>query len=121
MKIREGFVSNSSSSSFIVGSKEPITKEYLESIANPENNIFKFFLKAMLTYIAENVSVTTKEEIFKYGEPDSEYVKKALSFKYLYILSVCNDDGDSISNILYDNHHEVLLVDCEDMIITSNE
>jgi len=49
MKMRQGFVSNSSSSSFIIGSKGKLTKEKLEQIYPvPKGTPFEWIFKDMI-------------------------------------------------------------------------
>lgn len=64
MKLRNGFVSNSSSSSFIVATNNEITKEYLLKLFKLEDgNPLYPIAKQLATFIAESVSEMSAREI----------------------------------------------------------
>ena len=111
MKVRHGFVSNSSSSSFVIASKDgsEITEEkILRCFKIQEDSIFYQVAKA-IAKILINSDTETKETIFSDWGIDSiddlpkEY-KKALQLGDGTFLrgSACSDSGDAVEYLLCD-------------------
>jgi hypothetical protein len=74
MKVRNGFVSNSSSSSFIIGCKGELTKETLMDIFKVpiESPIYKIVLDIARCMVKNAEKLDIAEELKDYGE-DSSY------------------------------------------------
>lgn len=117
MKIRDGFVSNSSSSSFIVGVPEgklPSTAEFIKlfgaepgtiaaGLVKPFAEAFSGASKWILDEFLDNYGVESVEE-FKAENHGwtPECLKLYEKGWSIYELSVANDDGDAISGALYE-------------------
>ncbi len=117
MKIRNGFISNSSSSSFVIMSKEKLTKEKLiELFGVPKKSMIYDLCKDIascllnstnkecssydefVAYMCDDYGCDTIEDIGYDNE--LSYAKKH-GFKYFYIGSVASD-GDAIESALCD-------------------
>jgi len=111
MKIRNGFVSNSSSSSFIIASKEKLTKEKLMEYFNvseksPLYKVAKDISKALIDMselktideIKEDYCFDDENEL---DECNDGIFKKAKDkdFKYLY-QGMAGNDGEAIENMI---------------------
>lgn len=108
MKKRDGFVSNSSSSSFIIASKEKLSQEILSKVLGvPDNGLFKDIAEEMVDIFYKNSEEMTAEELVdNYGYDSIEefqnesggefidFIKEAInSGFYLYIGSVGDENG----------------------------
>lgn len=100
MKIRNGFVSNSSSSSFIVG----VNDDY-------KNATVTIVLKKKLIDLASNI-IKNKEDLLSYFkdnyyENDEVYVARMLkeleTYGTLMVIETSDEDSDIVSNILYNS------------------
>ena len=100
MKIRNGFVSNSISSSFIVG----VNDDY-------KNATVTIVLKKKLIDLASNIIKNKKDLLsyFKdnYYENDEVYVARMLkeleTYGTLMVIETSDEDSDIVSNILYNS------------------
>jgi hypothetical protein len=94
MKIRKGFVSNSSSSSFVVAFKGDNLKKELENIFKVENLLLKGIGKAVADCFVENAEkvVSLKDYVEEqYGDSNIEYwIKEDSTLKKMKKLI---DDG----------------------------
>lgn len=119
MKVRNGFVSNSSSSSFIISAKKELT---LEDIKNQflkgidlDNCLFSGMMIGLCEWFYKNLEKVNLRERYEYnyGAPGNEKMilesysadKLGLPIKDLhsYQLSVANDDDSDFSRFLYEN------------------
>lgn len=128
MKIRSGFVSNSSSCSFMVGSNFPLDKEetlsnYLKG-TNGDNVPMSFLIDAFARFIITNAERHESIEKFdeaneytKYGDKIPDKISYFFDkFVYVYELGVSNDSGDPISSMLY-RYEDETVVASEDLEI----
>ena len=105
MKIRKGFVSNSSSSSFMISSNESnpeltLTLKFkiddlCSHIITSEKDLLKYF---------DDVLCMEKEEIFEYEEWRRFYTKTINEIKdgkTVYVCKVSSDDCYGIQNVIY--------------------
>lgn len=105
MKIRNGFVSNSSSSSFIVGAKKgKITKEkILSSFKTSKDSVLYFTIEDMTKYILNCQRYTLEEYLeennFKITDIDEDY-KNIFSKCSDVIIDWVSDDSGEITEYL---------------------
>lgn len=80
MKTRLGFVSNSSSSSFIVGVKGNLTFDkdsIVEALGVPKESLLRPFAEKLAHFIVENVELVTPESILdSYGYENFEEARR---------------------------------------------
>jgi hypothetical protein len=133
MKIRRGFVSNSSSSSFIAGFPKDMSDEnrkerVIEELGVDENSFFYDVAKQIADCIVDSIVIKDREEFAKENYLDSwdliEEYEKSLFIK-------CEDQGfdyltGSASNESFDDMGEMILydrcwgVDEDDFFIVKN-
>lgn len=67
MKLRSGFISNSSSSSFIITSKEPLTVEYLIKMSKIDENfpLYKFIVNVFEVIVDCSMELKTVDDLLK--------------------------------------------------------
>lgn len=110
MKIRNGFVSNSSSSSFVIGVKDELTEELLGRILKvekgspykviAEDSIDAFMRRAELInlneYLYEHHDVTDINEI-NLDYPENKILKKCVDKGFhIYHGTVCDEEYDEM-------------------------
>jgi hypothetical protein len=100
MKIRQGFVSNSSSSSFIIGCKGKLTEEkIIEAMDANEGSLFYNVAKDIAEYFVSESQEMTRDEYMKdrYIDSEDEFedgVKEVLDKGMnLYVGSASDQDG----------------------------
>jgi len=118
MKVRRGFVSNSSSSSFVIafkGKKEDAEKEILKALKVPESSPLYMIADTIAIAISAGDDITikeamleegydTKEELFK-DYPSFRYVENLIDKGYTVLeYNACGDDGDDWVGNLIHNH-----------------
>jgi hypothetical protein len=125
MKFRNGFVSNSSSSSFIITTREEISERALMDAFKiaPDTPLFSL-TKQIVKYIVDNSTKydsleAYKEELGYYDDeyPPSSWKEAFDSSRHVYELRCSNEDGDAISEMLYRGGH--IECDTEDIKISS--
>ena len=127
MKHRNGFVSNSSSCSFIVGSNFPLDKEEVlaDHLKGTKGDApMSFLIDAFARFIIRNVERHKSIEKFdetneytKYGDKIPDKISYFFDkFVYVYELSAASDDSDPISNMLY-KYEDKTVIASEDLEI----
>lgn len=81
MKTRHGFVSNSSSSSFIVATKPGVTESQLvELLKVPKDSPLRFVAEEIASLIMRQNSMTPKEAISEYEEDYGEAISESVNY-----------------------------------------
>lgn len=100
MKIRKGFVTNSSSTNFLIISTNEITTEYLfEKLSGGKKSLFDEELFELCELLSEKICYSTQEipEIenlkLKFGDQVESVIKK-MGAKYIYISSTDSDNNE---------------------------
>ncbi len=112
MKIRNGFVSNSSSSSFYMGVPKDSDKAQIEKILKnkiglPEHSLIKVVGDAVVKNIVRTMKKTTLEDIstniYQEGDYYDILVKRLSELNMdVYKGSFSSDSGYAIDNFLYE-------------------
>lgn len=103
MKVRNGFVSNSSSSSFIIGSIEVMTKERLEKIANiQEGSPFESLFKEIVDIVFRNLGepIKTVKEFEKENGYVSDKVKELFAKGFIFYSGGFSSEGEPAEMML---------------------
>lgn len=124
MKIRKGFVSNSSSSSFIIGCKGKITKEKILSVIKIQKDSLLYNIaESLAKFIVNNSRKITKKQYLEdmcIDEADmpEDIIEIFNNDMDLYELSASSDNYDDIGEkIMYDTEMDY---ESDDFIIKSN-
>jgi hypothetical protein len=132
MKTRHGFVSNSSSSSFVVFSREELTIDFINKCLNTDGHPAEYILSSLAKFIIGNKKTKSFEDIAErmfgdreYEEPGScEAQKKKFDeitgrLPFVYMLEASSDDDD-FGPMLRDAGEECeTIIKCDDLFITS--
>lgn len=114
MKIRNGFVSNSSSSSFVVASRTGAIKDkdILDALGVLPNTVVSRLLKPFIELVKEAEEINVEDWAYEMGyESVEEYLKDYKNTWWMKLrdqgFKVCefhvsNDSGDAFSAYLYD-------------------
>lgn len=122
MKTRNGFVSNSSSTSFVIYSREPVNEDILTTKLSgvPENSpfypvvrqLFRNLLDSGYTKIdptkAKKATDYYGKQVYEIGEDwrvsncDAELIDKGLVYFYHESVQTYGDGGDALGTILCD-------------------
>ena len=124
MKTRTGFVSNSSSSSFVIGSKTPKVKivveldleEFCEKSIKTKEELIEYYISEVDAYCCKNLS-----EYFEYKGKKEAYDKAFKEIEkgnVVYIIEASSENYDNpIERVLYDNGFTGLQVSSDVTII----
>ena len=97
MKVRLGFVSNSSSSSFVIASKKgELTKEKLIKAFGVDKKSLFYKTSVKMSECLFNYSEKQNEDSLAKDRGDYDFpedIQKALSLGIVYTGSVCDEDG----------------------------
>jgi hypothetical protein len=118
MKVRQGFVSNSSSSCFIIGCRGvPTVERLLEWLAVPEKSPLHWFAKEMAVYLVENAE-TADSRYAHYAEENRHPDYKALKEKGLdvFFCTASSDGYGTVEQALYNMSFDNMATG-EDLII----
>ena len=102
MKARAGFVSNSSTSSFIIGSKEPLTREFLKKMASvPEGSFLHGLVDDIIEIIVDSAGkpMTLEEYLEDRGMDEDELdedTKKIFDRGMLFYSGGFSSESDDI-------------------------
>jgi hypothetical protein len=123
VKTRHGFVSNSSSSSFIVGTNKPLTTEVVMVGLGVTSSPGAILLTSFADWLIEKAKPTTVNKLLAdYGDDeDCPKAPKRLAqkFKHLYTFRAGNEDCDGWSEMLYNLFEESKVLVTDDIEICS--
>ena len=107
MKIKNGFVSNSSSSSFVIASKAPLTRKMLEDLfAVPTTSPLHCLSKDIASWFEDNSTKTTIKEYcsdFWDGGEDETPAIVTTAIKQdltLYTGTACDDSDNPVESLV---------------------
>lgn len=127
MKVRNGFVSNSSSSSFIVAYKNSFKEDFKNEMKNLESSIFVDIIQDIGDCLSRNIegNFETHKEFFKSDYGDIEYypydkVEELLNKGYKIGIGSISDqcDYDKIDNYLC---HKSIQYHSDNLVIEKEE
>jgi len=94
MKIRTGFVSNSSSSSFIIFSKEKPTKEHFKKIFKMDPKHVLSFLSNLMSYVFEDNTKKLIQERYYLSKDITNEINNMERLGYsTYMVDLCSEFG----------------------------
>jgi hypothetical protein len=117
MKIRIGFVSNSSSSSFVIGCKEELCSCALKKALKIDHPL-GFVMDAVANFIemnAQGITLIEWERSTAHQAPD---IMKELSEKFprIYTFEADSQEGGDVGRMLY-QHSSIFKVETDDLVI----
>jgi hypothetical protein len=107
MKTRNGFVSNSSSSSFLIGTNEPLTERMVAEVLDVEGNLHWVLLLGLFAkWVFQRAKpIKDVEKLIESFDEDGGAGKKVRSlverFAYTYELRASNEDCDGWGELLH--------------------
>lgn len=121
MKVRNGFVSNSSSSSFVIYSKEELSSETLQkALGVPKNHPLHGFVSKITDLFESNSKPfdveELKENFEKYECNYSKNILEKIEEGYSAYRCSFHNDGEGMELALY---YSEISVDTDDLIIKS--
>jgi hypothetical protein len=117
MKVRNGFVSNSSSSSFIVACREELCECQLKK-ALKINHPLGFVMEAVAHFIEMNAQSTdlSRWEKDTYQKPPDIVKELCEVFPHVYTFEADSHEGGEVGRMLY-QHAKDFGVDTDDVVI----
>lgn len=122
MKVRSSFVSNSSSSSFIIASNQPLSSELLLKGLGSGSPL-DWFVRGLADFIETNARFCEKpEDVVKnmyYDRMKDEIAELFRRYPFCYTLCVASDE-DSFSSLLHGHANEFMVKRPGELVIASS-